>query len=42
MDGGLNTQQFAVDLGLIGTIQTTLYEYMEGYPLAEILEVSEN
>ena len=42
MDGGLNAQQFAVDLGLIGSVHTTLYVYMEGYPLAQVLEVQEN
>ena len=42
MDGDLNTQQFAVNIGLIGTVQTTLYEYMEGYQFAQILEVQEN
>jgi len=42
MDGGHNAQQFAVDLGLIGAVQKTLYDYMEGFPLADILEVQED
>ncbi len=42
MDGSLITQQFAVNSSLIRATQTTLYEYMEGFPYAKILEVQEN
>ena len=41
MDGGHNAQQFAVDLELI-VVQKTLYDYMDGLPLADIFEVQEN
>ena len=40
MDGGLNTQQFAVNLKLLRAVQTTLDYYMEGFPIA--IEVSRN
>jgi len=39
MGSDLNAQQFAVEMRLIKAVQTTLYDYMEGFPLAEILEV---
>ena len=37
-----NVQQIAVDLGLLGAVQTTLYDYMEGFTHAEVLEVKDN
>ncbi len=39
MGGDLNAQQFAVELRLLRAVQSTLYDYMEGFPLAEVLEV---
>ena len=39
MGGDLNAQQFAVELELLKAVQTTLNDYLEGFPLAEILEV---
>jgi|APSaa5957512535_1039671.scaffolds.fasta_scaffold02830_9 hypothetical protein len=35
-------QQFAVDIQLMRAVQITLYEFMKGFPLAEVLEVQEN
>ena len=42
MGSDLNAQQFAVELGLLGAVQMTLRDYMEGFPHAEILEVQDN
>ena len=42
MDGDLNTQQFAVELGLLYAVQTTLQNYLQGFPLGEVVEVSDN
>jgi|APSaa5957512535_1039671.scaffolds.fasta_scaffold10098_3 hypothetical protein len=42
LDGDLNAQQFAVDLELIEAVQKTLYDYIEGFSNAEILEVQGN
>lgn len=42
MGGDLSAQQIAVNLRLLMTVQTTLYDYMKGYGHAEIVEVAEN
>jgi len=42
MGGDLNAQQFAVELRLLRAVQSTLNDYLEGFPLAEILEVQDN
>ena len=42
MGGDLNAQQLAVDLRLLIAVQTTLRDYMEGFPYAQVLEVQDN
>lgn len=42
MGDGHNVKGLVENLVMHQAVQTTLYEYMEGFPFAEILEVSDN